>query len=62
MSEKGSLEARLAQLGGGIEAAKAKLADRAGFEDDEVGDLLADINHDFDTVTHEDAARRARGL
>ncbi len=57
MSEKGSLDERLARLGGGIAAARAKLADRSDFEDDEVGDVLAGINDDFEAVTHDDPAR-----
>jgi hypothetical protein len=52
----GPLDDRLARLGRAIEAARARLADRAGFEHDEVGDLLGEINDDFQAVTHESEA------
>lgn len=51
-----SVDERLAKLGQAIEAARARLAARADFEDDEVGDVLAAINADFEKVSHEDAA------
>jgi hypothetical protein len=50
------LDDRLARLGRAIEASRARLADRAGFEQDEAGDLLRAINDDFEAVTHEDEA------
>ncbi|MFO1208023.1 MAG: hypothetical protein U1E40_02230 [Amaricoccus sp.] len=54
-SEPAALDKRLESLQRGIDAARAKLAAREDFEDDEVGDVLATINRDFDAVTHEDA-------
>ena len=41
---------------GEIAAARARLAERADFEDDEAGDVLAAINRDFAAVTHENEA------
>ena len=51
-----TLDDRLARLGQEIEAARARLTDRAEFENDEVGDLLASINDDFEKVSHADEA------
>ena len=50
------LDDRLARLGREIEAARGRLADRASFEHDEIGDLLGTINDDFEAVAHEDEA------
>jgi hypothetical protein len=55
-----ALEQRLAGLQGRIDAARAQLAARSGFEDDEVGDLLETINRDFEQVSHDDAAAAQR--
>ena len=52
-----SLDERFARLGGAISAARKRLADRADFENDEVGDLLGSINHDFEAVSHDEAAK-----
>lgn len=51
-----NLDARIQRLGQAIEAARAKLAAREDFEDDEVGDILATINDDFESVDAEDEA------
>jgi hypothetical protein len=51
-----ALDTRLAGLQARIDAARAQLAARSGFEDDEVGDVLAAINQDFEQVSHDDAA------
>ena len=57
-----SLNQRLAGLQRKIDAAKAELAARADFENDEVGDVLATINQDFEAVTHADLGPRPRRL
>jgi hypothetical protein len=50
------IDDRMRTLGARIAAAKDHLAKREDFEDDEVGDILATINEDFDKVAHEDEA------
>ena len=50
-----ALDERLAALQGQIDAARAQLAAREDFEDDEVGDVLEGINQDFDKVSHDNA-------
>ena len=50
------LDDRLARLGREIEAARARLAERASFEHDEIGDVLKTMNDDVEAVTHEDEA------
>ena len=42
------IDDRMRTLSARIAAAKDQLAKRADFEDDEVGDILATINEDFD--------------
>ncbi len=56
VSNPTGVDARLAHLGTAIAAARAQLAARADFEDDEVGDVLESINRDFEAVSREDAA------
>jgi hypothetical protein len=51
-----SVDERLAKLGSAIAAARAQLAQRADFEDDEVGDVLESVNRDLDAVSHDNAA------
>jgi hypothetical protein len=53
----GKLDDRIARLGAEIEAARARLAAREGFEDDEIGDILGSINDDFEAVTREEEAK-----
>lgn len=43
-------------LGSRIAAARERLAKREDFENDEVGDILATINDDFEEVVHDDEA------
>ena len=50
------IDARMKNLGSRIAAAKAQLAQREDFEDDEVGDVLHTINEDFEKITHENEA------
>ncbi len=50
------IDARMKALGTRLAAAKAQLANRENFEDDEVGDVLATINDDFESVVHDDHA------
>jgi hypothetical protein len=54
--EPAALDQRLAALQRAIDGARAQLAQRADFEDDEVGDVLEAINRDFDEVSHDNAA------
>ena len=56
-SDPAPLEERLGALQGKIDSARAQLAAREDFKDDEVGDVLKTINDDFEQVSHEDAAR-----
>lgn len=49
-----TLDERLERLGAAIAAARARLSAEEGFENVEVGDLLAGINNDLETVTHDD--------
>lgn len=51
---KPDLDERLKRLGAAIEAARARMANRGNFDDDELGDLLSTINKDLDEVTHDD--------
>jgi hypothetical protein len=51
-----SLDQRLASLGRAIEAARSRFAERADFENDEIGDLVATINDDFEAVSHDSEA------
>lgn len=51
---KPGLDERMKALGAAIESARARLENRDEFENDDVGDLLATINDDFDEVVHED--------
>jgi hypothetical protein len=50
------IDARMQALGSRIAAARERLAKREDFEDDEVGDILATINVDFEGVVHDDEA------
>jgi hypothetical protein len=50
-----ALDERLAALQGQIDVARAQLAAREDFDDDEVGDVLESINQDFDKVSRDDA-------
>ena len=50
------IDDRMRTLSARIAAARAQLAARADFEDDEVGDVLESINRDFEAVSREDAA------
>ncbi len=50
-----ALDQRLAGLQGKIDAARAQLAAREDFEDDEVGDVLELINQEFEEVSHDNA-------
>ena len=59
--ERADLDERLKRLGAEIEAARARLGERRGFEKDVIGDLLATINDDLQEVEHRDpAAAHAR--
>lgn len=51
-----SIDTRMATLGSRIAAARAQLARREDFEDDEIGDVLETINDDFEQVAREDEA------
>ncbi len=53
-----TLDERLAALGAAIAAARTKLAAEQGFENVEIGDLLATINEDFEAVVEGDEAAR----
>ena len=50
------IDARMQALGSRIAAARKRLAQREDFEDDEVGDILENINDDFEGVAHDDEA------
>jgi hypothetical protein len=56
-----TLDERLARLGREIATARARLAARADFEHDDVGEVLETINEDLEAVAHdnEEAAHRA---
>ncbi len=56
------IDARLEALGSRIAAAREQLAKREDFEDDEVGDILATINADFERARVEDEARARETL
>lgn len=51
-----TIDTRMTALGARIAAARAELARRENFENDEVGDVLATINDDFEAVTHDNEA------
>jgi hypothetical protein len=55
MADEATLDQRLARLQRSIDAARAQLARRADFEDDEAGDVLEAINRDFEQVSHDNA-------
>ena len=48
------IETRTQTLGSRIAAAKAQLARREDFGDDDIGDILDAINEDFESVRHDD--------
>ena len=50
------IDARMKTLGDRIAKARDRLARRADFADDEIGDILATINHDFEQVARDDEA------
>lgn len=51
-----TLDERLKALGTAIGAARSRLDAEQGFENVEIGDLLASINDDFEAVAKDDAA------
>lgn len=53
---KPDLDERMKALGTAIESARSRLVGRDEFAGDDIGDLLATINHDFDKVAHDDVA------
>ena len=55
-SNSATLEQRIEASGGEIAAARARLAERADFEDDEAATFSRAINRDFEAVTHENEA------
>jgi hypothetical protein len=51
-----TIDARMKDLSERIAAARGRLARREDFEDDEIGDVLATINDDFEAVVRDDEA------
>lgn len=56
------IDARIEALGSRIAAARAQLAKRTDFEDDEIGDVLETINDDFERARSDERTRTHEAL
>jgi hypothetical protein len=49
-----TLDERFTAMGKRLAAAKIELAERQGFEDDEIADILEWVNDAYEEITHDD--------